>query len=225
MELLQIPFSHNCVKVRRALELKRLEFTLRDVSPVDRAPVREVSGQGQVPVLVDGAEAITDSTAILLHLEARYPEVPLLPADPAARAECLVLEDWADAAFMEMSRRLGYAQTLATPGAIEDLFYPGASGLARRVKGRLARRVVARRFHITPRAVARDVREAKRLSRLALARLGGRPYLMNGRITIADIALAAMASPLAHASAEVREDPGVAGLLRWGRGILNQPQA
>ena len=30
---------------------------------------------------------------------------------------------------------------------------------------------------------------------------------------------------LAHASAEVREDPGVAGLLRWGRGILNQPQS
>jgi hypothetical protein len=48
---------------------------------------------------------------------------------------------------------------------------------------------------------------------------------MGDRITIADIGLAAMMTPLAHASADVRDDPAVAGLLRWSRGILTLRQA
>ena len=224
VELLQIPFSHNCLKVRRALELKRLDFTLRDVSPLDRAPVRQASGQGLVPVLVDGADVITDSTAILLHLESRYPEVPLLPADPAGRAECLLLEDWADAAFMEMTRRLAYAQALATPGAIEGLFFPGARGLTLWLKGRAARRAVARRFRITPVSTARDTREAPRRAALAMQRLGGGPYLMGDRITIADITLAAMASPLTHVP-RLRSETSVAALLGWSARVLGKDQA
>jgi glutathione S-transferase len=65
-----------------------------DVDPNDRAPVIEVSGQPLVPVLVADDQVIADSPHILLWLEERFPEPPLLPADRALRAEVLEFVDW-----------------------------------------------------------------------------------------------------------------------------------
>ena len=50
-------------------------------------------------MLVDGDEVVTDSTRILHHLEERFPEPPLFPADPAARAEVEVFLDWFNRAW------------------------------------------------------------------------------------------------------------------------------
>jgi glutathione S-transferase len=220
MQLIQIPFSHNCVKVRRALELKGLPFETLNIAPMERAPVRRASGQELVPVLVDGGRAIADSTAILLYLEETHPEPPLLPRDPRRRAECLVLEDWADAAFMSLTRRLAYWNALRTPDAIESRFFPGARGLWRRAGGILARRALRRRFRLSEWQNERDEPEARRLSRLAMERLDGRAYLVGDSVTIADLALAAMAYPLRHASPAVRDDASVQALLAWSRRML-----
>src|SRR5258705_12191098 len=100
VKLIQIPFSHNCIKVRVALGLKRVAYETQDIAPMDRSAVVSASGQGLVPVLVVDGRAIADSTRILLYLDERYPDPPLVPKDPAVRAECLLLEDWADLAFM-----------------------------------------------------------------------------------------------------------------------------
>src|SRR5512139_2226142 len=108
LRLIQIPFSHNCIKVRLALERKGIPFVVENIPPAERSSPRRASGQGLVPVLVDGDRAVADSTAILLHLEERFPEPALVPRDPASRAECLVLEDWADERFMALSRRIAY---------------------------------------------------------------------------------------------------------------------
>jgi glutathione S-transferase len=116
--LIQIPFSHNCVKVRVALALKGVRYVTRDIAPTSRGEVRAASGQGLVPVLLVDGRAITDSTAIVLFLESQHPDPPLVPGDPALRAECLLLEDWADRAFMALSRRISYANVLARPGAL-----------------------------------------------------------------------------------------------------------
>jgi glutathione S-transferase len=80
-------------------------------------------------VLVVDDRAIVDSTAILLYLEEQFPEPPLLPRDPAARAECLVLEDWADQAFMALSRRVAYRNVLSRPGKLASMFFPGTPRL------------------------------------------------------------------------------------------------
>ncbi len=222
MQLIQIPFSHNCIKVRRALELKGLPFETLDIAPMDREPVRRASGQSLVPVLVDGTRTICDSTEILLHLEAAYPEPPLLPREARARTECLVLEDWADAAFMALARRLAYWNVLATPGAIESLFFPHARGVSRRIGGARARRAVRSRFGLSARQNRRDEPEARRLARLAVERLGGRDYLVGDSVTIADVTLAAMTGPLRRAAPVVREDPHVQTVLAWGRRILGK---
>lgn len=219
MKLIQIPFSHNCVKVRVALGLKKVAYETQDIAPMDRASVVKASGQGLVPVLVDGARVIADSTAILLYLEERFPDPPLVPHSPAERAECLVLEDWADQAFMALSRRIAYGNILAQPGRLAAMFLPKESAPARWIKERIARRRVSERFGLSPARHVRDVAEARRLAALATGRLGGRLWLLGDGPTIADVALATMSAPLA-ADPELREHAAVRELLDWGASLV-----
>jgi len=220
LKLIQIPFSHTCIKVRRALEMKGLAHEIQDISPVDRSAVFAASGQGLVPVLVDGGRTITDSTAILLYLEETYPQRPLLPEEPAQRAECLLLEDWSNAILTALTRRLAYWHTLSVPGTLERLFFPGSRGLRRWIEGRLGRRAVRKRFGLSADRNSRDEVEVRRVAQLAMNRLGGRPYLVGEAPTLADIALAALSAPLWAAAPHVRDDPPVRALLEWGREIV-----
>jgi maleylpyruvate isomerase len=87
-------FSTNVERVALALAHKGLEVESVEITYEDRSPVVEVSGQGLVPVLVDGDEVIPDSVRILRHLEAKWPDPPLFPRDPARRAELDVFLDW-----------------------------------------------------------------------------------------------------------------------------------
>jgi glutathione S-transferase len=90
----RIPFSTNVERVALALGHKGVDAEWIDVDPVDRTPVREVSGQDLVPVLEEDGRIVHDSTAILEYLEARYTDPPLYPRDEARRAEATLLIDW-----------------------------------------------------------------------------------------------------------------------------------
>ena len=50
--------------------------------------------RGQVPVLVDGGEGITQIVAILLHLDAKLPQAGILPASGLARTRALSTLAW-----------------------------------------------------------------------------------------------------------------------------------
>jgi glutathione S-transferase len=95
VKVYRIPFSTNVERVSLALGHKGIAVEWVEVDPADRSPVRALSGQELVPVLVaDGGEVVADSTAILRWLEARHPEPPLWPRDPAERAELDIFLDW-----------------------------------------------------------------------------------------------------------------------------------
>jgi len=96
------PLSLFTGKVRIALDEKGLEYELVSV-PFTRAgyepkhpKVVELNPKRQVPVLVDGALAIYDSTIIFEYLEDRHPAPALYPRDPTHKARCRVLEAAAD---------------------------------------------------------------------------------------------------------------------------------
>jgi len=99
MRVLRIPFSTNVERVALALAHKGLEVESVEVDPSDRSPLRELSGQELVPVLVDGDAIVTDSVRIIAHLERRFPDPPLFPADAAARAEIEIFLDWFNRAW------------------------------------------------------------------------------------------------------------------------------
>jgi glutathione S-transferase len=94
LRLYRAPFSTNVERVALALAYKGLEAESVVISYEDRSPVVEVSGQGLVPVLVDGDEVIPDSVRILHHLEASWPDPPLFPREASRRAELDVFLDW-----------------------------------------------------------------------------------------------------------------------------------
>ena len=94
LRLYRARFSTNVERVALALAHKSLEVESVEITYDDRSPVEEVSGQGLVPVLVDGDEVIADSVRILRHLEAKWPDPPLFPRDGARRAELDVFLDW-----------------------------------------------------------------------------------------------------------------------------------
>jgi glutathione S-transferase len=94
IRLYRAPFSTNVERVALALAHKGLGVESITIDYSDRSPVVEVSGQPLVPVIVDEERVIADSTAILRHLERRYPDPPLFPRERARRAELEVFLEW-----------------------------------------------------------------------------------------------------------------------------------
>ena len=98
LRVYRVPHSTNVERVALAAALKGVTVEWVDVDPADRSELVRVSGQPLAPVLIAGtgaaAEVVSDSPRILHWLEQRYPQPPLLPADPAARAEVEIFCDW-----------------------------------------------------------------------------------------------------------------------------------
>ena len=94
LRLYAIPYSTNVERVALALGHKGVTAEVVMCDPSDRSPIRDASGQDLVPVLDDGGVVVADSTRIVEHLELRFPDPPLYPAEPARRAEVEVFIDW-----------------------------------------------------------------------------------------------------------------------------------
>jgi glutathione S-transferase len=81
-----------CARARIALAEKGVEHEVVAVDLTDRpAWIYEKNETGRVPVLEEDAWLLPESSVILEYLEERYPEPPLLPADPGERAHARVL--------------------------------------------------------------------------------------------------------------------------------------
>src|SRR5579883_3113305 len=95
MKLYSGPLSLFSRKVEIALGEKGLAYE-REMVPFTQAKgyspkhpaVLAANPKAQVPVLVDGDLTLFDSTVIIEYLEDAYPEPPLLPREPKARARC-----------------------------------------------------------------------------------------------------------------------------------------
>ncbi len=87
--------SSTAYRIRIALNLKGLEadrhFVNLRAGEQREATYRRLNPLGRVPVLVDAGQTFTQSLAILEYLDERYPEPPLLPDDPIARARVRAL--------------------------------------------------------------------------------------------------------------------------------------
>ena len=55
---------------------------------------KAINPRGQVPVLVNNGQAISQILAIVLHLDQVFPEMGFLPAEPLARAQALSTLAW-----------------------------------------------------------------------------------------------------------------------------------
>jgi maleylacetoacetate isomerase len=84
--------SSSAYRVRIALNLKGIQYRqkfvhlVRDGGEQHKIEYREVNPLGLVPALVHEDQTIVQSMAICEYLEDTFKDIPLLPANPAARA-------------------------------------------------------------------------------------------------------------------------------------------
>ena len=82
--------SGTSYRTRVALNIKRLDYRQEPVNLLEGTQkgeaYRSLNPQGLVPALISGNTVLTQSSAIIEWLEERYPDPPLLPAGPDARA-------------------------------------------------------------------------------------------------------------------------------------------
>lgn len=87
-------------------ELVMVAFSQAEGYSPRHPEVLRVNPKRQVPVLVDDGVEIFDSTQIFEYLEHRYPQPPLWPASPTARARARQLELASDEVFFPHVIRL-----------------------------------------------------------------------------------------------------------------------
>ncbi|KAI3794509.1 hypothetical protein L1987_37141 [Smallanthus sonchifolius] len=79
MKLYSHPMSSCSRRVRLALSLKGLKYECINITSIGDPELLKLNPMGYVPALVDGTTVVSDSYAILLYLEEKYPQHALLP--------------------------------------------------------------------------------------------------------------------------------------------------
>jgi glutathione S-transferase len=231
MQLHQFRHSAFCEKVRLVLAVKGLDHSVVEVTPgFGQLALFRLSGQRQVPVLVDGAEVIADSTAIALHLERRHPLPALLPADPQRRAEVLLLEDWADTALAAGCRQ-ALLEGAATDPVLRTALLPEATpGPLRQLVGGLPAGLLGGVGEALEGLTGARCALQSNLEQLAVL-CAARSYLVGDQLSLADLAVVAQLSLLRFPAASgaplagrgvsgVADNPLLAPLFSWRDRIL-----
>lgn len=141
------------------------------------AEYKRKSPLGRIPCLEHDGRALPDSSVICAYLEKLRPEPALYPSDPWEYGRALWLEEYADGGFVT--------------NAMGPIFFE---------------RVVKRLLGGAP-----DEARARQAEEKALPegcdyleeQIGDQPYLVGGRFTIADIAVASPFVNLAHAGVPI----------------------
>ena len=212
----QYQVSPFAAKVRRCLHFKGVAFRAINYGLTGVGKIRKLSPAGKAPVLEHNGRIIPDSTDIIEHLEACYPQRPVYPADPRERAMAHVLEDWADESlyFYDLTMRSwpGNATWLADDLVMED------SGVMKRVFHRLAPKLIAKqgRDQGTGRKPQEAVcADAARHFDAIETLVADREWLVGDTLSVADIAVVSMCTVLARAEEARALMASRTALLDW----------
>jgi glutathione S-transferase len=147
------------------------------------------------PAMSDGDFSLCDSSAIIAYVEALHPDTALIPAEPRARARTIWFDEFAD--------------TIMQPAILPIFFHRLVAGL-RGVPADPAKADEAERDAVPP---VLDYLEGV---------VPDDGFLVDGRLTLADIAVASMLVNLSYASGLLK-DGGWPKTARWLGSILARP--
>lgn len=165
-------------KVRAILEEKGVEYELNPVMPFGVSDeFKKISPLGKIPVYEDSGYVLPDSSCIAAFIERKHPTPALYPENDESFGRALFLEEYADTKLVEVLVMV-FVQRV-----INKLIMKGESDEA------LCRQVLTER--IPP---VFDYLESL---------IGSGNALVDGRFSIADIAVASPFVNFAHAGEEV----------------------
>jgi glutathione S-transferase len=118
LTLYDAPRCPFCARVRIVLAEKGVPYESVEIDLSDRpAWIYEKNPAGKVPILEDEGWVLPESAVIAEHLEERFPEPALLPADPAERAIARLLvfrfDDFSDPYYAFRRREEGADEAFA----------------------------------------------------------------------------------------------------------------
>lgn len=196
----QFRASHFNDKVRWALAFKGLKHKRISYLPgLHAKPMQALSGQRQTPVLVIDGKAIAGTASIIAALEALRPSPALYPADPALREKALAIEKRFDDEIGPATRSIVFSVLIEELDYLVKLFGHGESWLKRFIYRRALPRavpMVRRANGVTPENVARSEKLVAEALDWIAAETRDKPYLAGGAFSVADLAAAALMSPL-----------------------------
>lgn len=201
--LWHIELSHYSEKVRWALAYKGIEHRRRAPLPGTTGPVAMVltrSRHRRLPVLRLDGRTIADSTAIVAALEEAHPQPPLYPQEPARRARALELEEYFDELLAPNLRRFVWHHTLDDADAVVDSLFTGGGRTGRkrflRASAPLVGPVIRRDFGISVASAERALIALHGVMDRIEAEIGPSGYLAGDHFSVADLAGAALFTPL-----------------------------
>ena len=209
LELHQFRHSAFCLKVRMVLQAKGLSFRTVEVTPgIGQVAVFRLSGQRQVPVLVDGDVVMADSSAIARHLERREASPALIPSEPKAAAQVHLLEDWADTTLAAAVRAALVQAAALDPELRVALLPDDVPDPVRSVMGALPGGWVSNVTELVNQNERADLLAS--LEQLALS-VQANPCLVGDSMSLADLAVAAQLSLICF--------PSSSGAALAGKGV------
>jgi glutathione S-transferase len=166
VKLYVVQASHPCWAVKRALELKGIEYKRVELPVTMHVPLQRLRfSQGTVPGLIIDGEKVIGSRAIMHRLDELQPEPALYPSDPDARGRVEKADRWGEEVLQALARRMTWWTLRANPrasisyGEDSDLPLPdfatvGLTPVIARIEWRIN--------DVSDGAVARDLRELPR---------------------------------------------------------------
>jgi glutathione S-transferase/RNA polymerase-associated protein len=126
------PLSPYAQKVKIALREKKIPFEVKTPEVIGSGlaggDFAETSPRAEVPAIVDDGVRVFDSTIILEYLEDKWPDPPLLPGSPAARARVRMIEDVCDTHYEAINWGIGEIRFFRrAEGALAETLLAGAA--------------------------------------------------------------------------------------------------
>jgi glutathione S-transferase len=198
IELFQFPGSHFNEKARWGLDWKHVPHRRNSLMPGPHMrTMKKLTGRTETPAIVDGGTVVPGSTAILEHLERRFPEPALFPDDATERERALsIVRRW-DAEVGPAVRLAKFFDVMEADYAV-GTFCQGQSAFARgayRFGFPIIHRIMKRDMGIDAGSAA----TAREITREAFDFVAKEPnangYLVGDRFTVADLTCAALLMP------------------------------
>lgn len=194
--------SHYSEKIRWSLDACHLPFTERCLTPVFHIPVAlhlGKRGQTTLPILETSQGAIQDSPRIVEWLAKACVPCPVLPAELAV--EVRAVEKRFDAIGKDVARALyagGFGRADAHIVQLWTAYASSGQAAFIRLAYPVIRWAFKRKLHISEANAPRARQRITEVIYWLEAQLAdGRPYLVGGRFTVADITAASLLAPLA----------------------------
>ena len=200
--LITIPISHYCEKARWALDRAGVEYVEQaHIQAIHRFATRRAGGGLTVPVLLCAAGALTDSTDILVWVDAQsQPTRALYPKSPDRAAVVRRLEDYFDTCLGPQSRCWMYQQLRARRDLALNYGCNGVPAwehMTLRLGYPALITLVAHVLDVTPATGLRSEKEVRAVFDAVGGYLSdGRRYLCGDEFTAADLTFSALAAPM-----------------------------